>query len=216
MTVCVTKDRSHEPKCIKSFLRLQTTETYENYRRMMPCFKVLTVGDDTVGKTTLLMTYAYNEFPKYKVPLLSEYETVTSLYKGKPMTLSLEDSVGSSDYDKLRAVTYPGTKVVLICFAINSYKSLSNVEEKWYPEVRHHLAKAPIILVGTKSDLRDPESDGIVSEVKCKAVAKRIGAKKYIECSAQTSDNVNSVFNEVMRVCYEVSKSPRKKVCTLI
>ena len=41
---------------------------------------------------------------------------------------------------------------------MTSKASLGNVEEKWIPEVHHHCPDAPIILVGTKADLReDPD-----------------------------------------------------------
>ena len=48
--------------------------------------------------------------------------------------------------------------VFLVCFSVTSKASLGNVEEKWIPEVHHHCPDAPIILVGTKADLReDPD-----------------------------------------------------------
>ena len=41
---------------------------------------------------------------------------------------------------------------------MTSKESLGNVEVKWIPEVQRHCPETPIILVGTKADLRtDPE-----------------------------------------------------------
>ena len=42
-----------------------------------------------------------------------------------------------------------------MCFSVTSTASLGNVESKWIPEVNHHCPDAPIILVGTKADLRE-------------------------------------------------------------
>ncbi len=44
--------------------------------------------------------------------------------------------------------------VFLVCFSVVNPTSLKNVKEKWVPEVRHHCPRAHIILVGTKTDLR--------------------------------------------------------------
>ena len=45
--------------------------------------------------------------------------------------------------------------VFLICFSVVDPTSLENVRSKWYPEISHHAPDVPIILVGTKLDLRN-------------------------------------------------------------
>lgn len=42
----------------------------------------------------------------------------------------------------------------LVCFAVDTVDSFENVRHKWAKEVRHHCPDAPMLLVGTKSDLR--------------------------------------------------------------
>ena len=46
----------------------------------------------------------------------------------------------------------------MMCFSIGSPTSFANITSKWVPELRHHCPHTPIVLVGTKQDLReDPD-----------------------------------------------------------
>ena len=87
--------------------------------------------------------------------------------------------------------------------------SFESVRGKWYPEVRHHCPNVPIILVGTKLDLREDEET--IEKLKEKrlapitypqglAMAKDVGAAKYLECSAMTQEGLKTVFHEAIRV----------------
>ena len=80
---------------------------------------------------------------------------------------------------------------------------------KWFPEIDHHAPSVPIILVGTKLDLReDPATlESLrskrmepVSYDQALIVAKEIRAHKYLECSALTQRNLKSVFDEAIRL----------------
>jgi Ras-related C3 botulinum toxin substrate 1 len=151
---------------------------------------------------------------------------------GKPISLGLWDTAGQEDYDRLRPLSYPQTDVFLICFSIVSPPSFDNVKAKvrnakatkrqeqdivwhskqWHPEIEHHAPGVPIILVGTKLDLRDDE--GTKESLRQKkmapiqyeqaiSVAKEIKAVKYMECSALTQRNLKSVFDEAIRLVTE-------------
>lgn len=144
---------------------------------------------------------------------------------GKPISLGLWDTAGQEDYDRLRPLSYPQTDVFLICFSIVSPPSFDNVKAKvrarrrpptcpglthwqWYPEIDHHAPNIPIILVGTKLDLREDAAtlDSLrqkrmepVSYEQALVCAREIRAYKYLECSALTQRNLKSVFDEAIR-----------------
>ncbi|KAF0025008.1 hypothetical protein F2P81_021889 [Scophthalmus maximus] len=115
--------------------------------------------------------------------------------------------------------------VFLICFSLVSPASFENVRAKWYPEVRHHCPNTPIILVGTKLDLRDDKDtierlrDKKLSPITYPqglAMAREIGAVKYLECSALTQRGLKTVFDEAIRavLCPPPVKK-RGKRCTM-
>lgn len=79
---------------------------------------------------------------------------------------------------------------------------------QWISEVLHFCSNLPIILVGCKKDLRnDPRtieelrktSQRPVSTQEGQAVAQKIGARRYIECSARTGEGVRDVFQVATR-----------------
>ncbi|KAJ3194953.1 GTP-binding protein Rho1 [Irineochytrium annulatum] len=142
------------------------------------------------------------------VPTVFENYIADVEVDNKHVELALWDTAGQEDYDRLRPLSYPDSHVILICFAVDSPDSLDNVMEKWISEVLHFCSGLPILLVGCKKDLRN---DGRVIEDLRKnnqspvttqqgtAVAEKIGAYKYLECSARSGEGVREVFEHATR-----------------
>ncbi|XP_012870034.1 PREDICTED: rho-related GTP-binding protein RhoU [Dipodomys ordii] len=123
---------------------------------------------------------------------------------GRPVRLQLCDTAGQDEFDRLRPLCYTNADIFLLCFSVVSPASFQNVSEKWVPEIRCHCPKAPIILVGTQSDLRedvkvlielDKCKEKPVPEEAAKLCAEEIKAASYIECSALTQKNLKEVFD---------------------
>jgi len=185
--------------------------------------KIMVVGDGAVGKTCMLISYTTNSFPGEYVPTVFDNYTANTIVDGQPINLGLWDTAGSDEYNTLRPLSYPGTDVFIICFSLASPGSYESVKTKWHPEVTHFNPKTPIILVGTKTDLRDaPETIQSLKDLGLKPVSqadgeklcKEIGAAKYLECSALTQKGLPVVFEEAVKAVFADQKektTPGKK-----
>ncbi|KAI1300153.1 Ras-related protein ced-10 [Halotydeus destructor] len=160
--------------------------------------KCVVVGDGTVGKTCLLISFTTDTFPGEYVPTVFDNYSSQVTVDGRIVSLGLWDTAGQEDYDRLRPLSYPQTDVFVLCFSLVSPPSFDNVTVKWIPEIRHHCPNTPIILVGTKSDLReDPSYQGsIVKRDQGQKLANKIRAVKYVESSALTQRGLKMVFEE--------------------
>jgi len=97
-----------------------------------------------------------------------------------------------------------------------------NIARKWVPEIRLHCPDVPIILVGTKNDLRDdPETIQMlldrnmapISTQQGNALAAEIGAAGYFETSAITQHGLKTMFDQVIRkgLGYKYTSGKSKK-----
>jgi len=182
------------------------------------------VGDGACGKTCLLIVFSHGTFPEVYVPTVFENYVATIQVDGKNVELALWDTAGQEDYDRLRPLSYPDSHVILICFAIDLPDSLDNVQEKWISEVLHFCPRLPILLIALKKDLRsDPRSieelrrlgQRPVAYEEGAAMAQRIGAYAYLECSAKTGEGVREVFEHATRAALLTAK-PKKPVCVVL
>jgi len=188
----------------------------------MESIKCVTVGDGTVGKTCLLVSYTTNSFPTDHIPTIFDNHSANMMVDGRVVNLGLWDTAGQEDYDRLRPLAYPMTDIFIIVYSVNSPVSLKNVWQKWAPEIKDHSEDANIILVGNKCDLREKNKPGkkIVSKSEGKEVAGKIGAVAYHECSALTQEGLKELFDDAVRIVLKKRDSSQQKKrrarCTIL
>ncbi|KAF8899253.1 putative GTP-binding protein rhoA [Infundibulicybe gibba] len=180
--------------------------------------KVVAVGNGAVGKTCLLASFARGQFPDEFIPTIFENYIAEHTLDGVTVEVSLWDTAGQEEYERLRLLSYDGAHVILICFAVDDQDSFNDVQEKWISEVIHHAPGVPILLVGCKQDLRDQREaieylqrvgQRFVTVEEATTAARGIGAKEYLECSARRGVGVAEVFSQATRAFWS-SSSARK------
>ncbi|XP_055865517.1 ras-related protein ced-10-like isoform X1 [Biomphalaria glabrata] len=185
--------------------------------------KCVLVGDGDVGKTAMLKRYTEGSFLDFDMPTVFDNTTIDLTVEGQQVSLGLWDTAGQEDYDRLRPLSYPGADCFILCFSLCNKASAENIKAKWYPEIHYHCPYAPIILIGTKLDMRqdktkqnDPKK--IVSRSEGEKISKSIKAVKYLECSALTQEGLKEVFDEAVKAfLYKKTKQkPNNNKCLML
>jgi Ras-related C3 botulinum toxin substrate 1 len=94
--------------------------------------KCVLVGDTGVGKTSLLVKFTTNIFPsEYVCPEVFDNYTQSITVDGHPTAINLVDLDCSEDGKGLRALSYPGTDVFIMCFSMASMASFLTIGTRW-------------------------------------------------------------------------------------
>ncbi|KAJ3888293.1 P-loop containing nucleoside triphosphate hydrolase protein [Lentinula edodes] len=168
--------------------------------------KVVVCGDGACGKTSLVNVFTRGFFTQVYEPTVFENYVHDIYVDDQLVELSLWDTAGQEEFDRLRSLSYAETHVVMICFSVDNPISLENIETKWLDEI---LEFCPGVKVTLKCDLRDDYSikerlqrygTHPVQYEEGLAVARRIRASRYLECSSKHNRGVTEVFHEAARV----------------
>lgn len=202
--------------------------------------KIVILGDGACGKTSLLNVFTRGYFPKVYEPTVFENYIHDIFVDSRHITLSLWDTAGQEEFDRLRSLSYSDTDVIMLCFSVDSRDSLMNVQHKWVGEIADHCEGVKLVLVALKCDLRRVETENAAitpnlinqqrthqsgSDVDNSTknmglnnsnsesrnndyitydegveMAKKVGALRYLECSAKQNKGVNEAFTEATRV----------------
>ena len=134
--------------------------------------------------------------------------------------------VGTGFWDtegRIRTLSYPNTDVFVLMFSVVNQPSFVNVKERWVVELRQHRPKTPILLVGTKSDLRGKQGyEWQVSRQQVDDIVRELDLAGYVECSAKDGTGLRKVIDEALRIVTEAPITPetekkkKKKDCSIM
>ncbi|KAH7818083.1 Rac2e, Rho family GTPase [Monocercomonoides exilis] len=179
------------------------------------------IGDASSEKTDVLTSYRKLKLPDDYIATVFDYYESQQVVDGKTVHLNFWDSAGKEEYDRLKSLGFPDADVFIIFFSISDPVSFQNVEVKYIPEIKKFIEGIPVIIVGTKADLREspPEGVKLVQTEDAEQMVERLGLTAYVECSAKAQQNLSKVFE--LAAHYVLKKNQQQETkksgkCTIL
>ncbi|QEE18064.1 GTP-binding protein [Promethearchaeum syntrophicum] len=159
-------------------------------------FKLIVLGDPSVGKTTLINRFVTNQFySEYKPTLgisITNQEYYIQGFEDKILNFMIWDLAGQKFFQRVRKAYYRGANAAFIAYDITNRKTFESVSN-WIKDIRAVLPDIPIILLGNKIDLNESR----VVSTNEGSVLGSILRCSFLESSAKSGENVRDAFNMI-------------------
>ncbi len=170
-----------------------------------PLYKILLLGDSTVGKTCFLLRYMDETFiDSHMATIGLDYRLKTMILgEQKIVKVQLWDTAGQ---DKFRAITrnyYKGANGIILIYDVTNINTYENIK-KWLNEIKEEISdKVSIILIGNKID---NENQRKITKEQGEKLANEVNIP-FFETSAKTGEGIDAAIKDlVKKVMVYISK----------
>ena len=163
---------------------------YNNFNYLL---KFIIVGDSSVGKSNLLMKFAYNKVNEdYQATVGVEFAAKNIEIEQKIFRVQVWDTAGQENFRSITRAYYKNSVCAMIVYDISNEKTFESVKS-WLEDIRNQSPKSVLlILVGNKIDLSDKR---VISFDKGNEFAIKNGLM-FAETSAKTGEGVEEIFRK--------------------
>ena len=180
-------------------------------------YKIILVGDSSVGKTCILMRAVNNKFSDHYQPTIG-FEFLLMYFQVNNIKIKLQiwDTCGQEMYRSLIQGFYRNTAATILVYSKTNRNSFDNLA-MWIKDIKNNTEQdMPILLAGNKND---EEKDKIeVNKEEAEEISKQYNLRYFCECSAKTGYNINNIFEEIAKVVYKdyyLKRNPRKQMAKM-
>lgn len=165
-------------------------------------YKIVVLGDISVGKTSILSRFRYGIFePEYMPTLGIDFFSKNLFYEDKTIRLILWDTAGEERFRSLIPSYLKNADCIIIVFDITNKDSFNSLN-KWLTDSKNNASEGTIyIICGNKSDLKEKRT---VNENEIDEYIKK-NELIYVECSAKNGEGIKDLFNTVAKNLGEVN-----------
>jgi Ras-related protein Rab-35 len=169
-------------------------------------FKLLIIGDSGVGKSSLLVRFADNQFSgNYITTIGVDFKIRTIELNGERVKLQIWDTAGQERFRTITSTYYRGTHGVIVVYDVACGDSFANVK-RWLHEINQNCDEVTRILVGNKCD--DPDRRVVLKEDAMR-FANQMGIQLF-ETSAKENINVEEMFRAITNLVLNSKKAQRE------
>ena len=163
-------------------------------------FKIMMLGDASVGKTSLTMRFISGFFMEdLKLTIGVDFYSKTTEFSDKKVKLQIWDFGGEERFRFLLSQYSKGANGAFFLYDITNQTSLDHLPD-WTQVIREHAGDIPIMLIGSKVDLNEfravTRDEGILA-------AKKYNLSSFVELSSKTGENVEEAFNVMTEILFE-------------
>ncbi|XP_010901319.1 ras-related protein Rab-41 isoform X2 [Esox lucius] len=170
-------------------------------------FKLVFLGEQSVGKTSLITRFMYDSFDNtYQATIGIDFLSKTMYLEDRTVRLQLWDTAGQERFRSLIPSYIRDSTIAVVVYDITNLNSFQQTS-KWIDDVRTERGGDVIImLVGNKTDLADKRQ---VSVEAAERKARELNVM-YIETSAKAGYNVKQLFRRVAAALPGMDSTPEK------
>ncbi|KAM9412909.1 ras-related protein Rab-6A-like isoform X1 [Oncorhynchus nerka] len=170
-------------------------------------FKLVFLGEQSVGKTSLITRFMYDSFDNtYQATIGIDFLSKTMYLEDRTIRLQLWDTAGQERFRSLIPSYIRDSAAAVVVYDIANLNSFQQTS-KWIDDVRTERGSDVIImLVGNKTDLADKRQ---VSVETAERKARELNVM-YIETSAKAGYNVKQLFRRVAAALPGMDSTPEK------
>ncbi|KAF2483056.1 ras family-domain-containing protein [Neohortaea acidophila] len=165
-----------------------------SYTNPLKKFKLVFLGEQSVGKTSLITRFMYDSFDStYQATIGIDFLSKTMYLEDRTVRLQLWDTAGQERFRSLIPSYIRDSSVAVVVYDISSKKSFEQTR-KWVDDVRSERGNDVIIvLVGNKTDLGERRE---VTAEQGEEEAKKNNLM-FVETSAKVGHNVKALFKRI-------------------
>ena len=159
-------------------------------------FKIVFLGDQSVGKTSIINRFIYDTFEDvYQATIGIDFLSKPVYVDEKTIRLQLWDTAGQERFKSLIPSYVKDSSVAVICYDITNADTFKSVKT-WVENARSMRGEEVILFIaGNKSDLAEQRA---VSDEEGENLASELGAS-FFETSAKSGDNVKTLFDDLAK-----------------